>query len=144
MTNLHNDRQNNLVSFLRHHQPLPPDAPVDLEQLLIDSLEPHPRQRRLGLNLKTLKTAWTIPRRIVFRAPAKLIATGFLFTSVSFGVKTPRIALEPKDLDNFLVKNWHDTLDNNIYSYAAGEKPEAYWLLPTISEPQPALSFAAQ
>jgi hypothetical protein len=144
MTNLHNDRQNNLVSFLRHHQPLPPDASVDLEQLLIDSLEPHPRQRRLSLNFKKFKTVWTISRGIVFRVPTKLIATGFLFTSVSFGVKTPRIALEPKDLDNFLVKNWHDTLDSNIYSYAAGEKPEAYWLLPTVSEPQPALSFAAQ
>jgi hypothetical protein len=144
MTNLHNDRQNNLVSFLRHHQPLPPDAPVDLEQLLIDSLEPHPRQKKLRLNFKTFKIAWNTPRGITLRVPAKLIATGFLFTSFSFGLKTPRIALEPKDLDNFLVKNWHDTLDSNIYSYAAGEKPEAYWLLPTVSEPQPALSFAAQ
>jgi hypothetical protein len=144
MTNSNNDRQNNLVSFLRHHQPLPPDASVDLEQLLIDSLELHPRQKRFSLNLKAFKTAWAIPRGIIRRTPAKLIATGFLFTSVSFVLKTPRIALEPKDLDNFLVKNWHDTLDSNIYSYAAGEQPEAYWLLPTVSEPQPALSFAAQ
>jgi hypothetical protein len=141
MTNLPNDRQNNLVGFLRHHQPIPPDAPLDLEQLLIDSLEPHPRQRRLSLNFKT---AWTIPRTITLRVPIKLIATGFLFTSVSFGFKTPRIALEPTDLDKFLVRNWQDTLDSNGYSYTTAKQTEAYWLLPTISEPQPALSISAK
>jgi hypothetical protein len=128
MTNLRNDRQNNLVSFLRHNRPLPADPHSNLEQHLIDSLEPHTKQRRLSF-----KVTWTIPGAIV---------TGVLFTSVSFGLKTPRTALEPKDLENFLVKNWYDTLDNG--SYTASEKTEAYWLLPTISESQPALSVSAQ
>jgi hypothetical protein len=128
MTNLRNDRQNNLVSFLRHNRPMPVDPHSDLEQRLIDSLEPHTKQRRLSF-----KVTWTIPGAI---------ATGFLVTSVSFGLKTPRTALEPKDLENFLVKNWYDTLDNS--SYTASKKTEASWLLPTISESQPALSVSAQ
>ncbi|MEL6495265.1 MAG: hypothetical protein AAFQ41_09100 [Cyanobacteria bacterium J06623_7] len=128
MTNLPNDRQNNLVSFLRHNQPLAPDAHPHLEQQLIDALPPHAKARKLPF-----KVTWKIPGAI---------ATGFLFTSVSFGLRTPRIALEPKDLENFLVKNWQNTLNNN--SYTAIEETEAYWLLPTVSEPQQTLSVSAQ
>ena len=127
MTNLHNDRRNNLVSFLRHNQPLPPDAHPNLEQQIMDALPPRVKTKRLRF-----KATWTIP---------SAIATGFLFTSVSFGFKTPRIALEPKDLENFLVKNWQNTLNNN--SYIAIEDTEAYWLLPTMSESQP-VSVSAQ
>jgi hypothetical protein len=137
MTNLHNDRQNNLVSFLRHHQPIPAEPHADFEQHLIDSLEPHTKPRRVRF-----KVTWIIPEGITLRLPAKLIATGFLCTSVSFGLKTPRTALEPKDLENFLVENWYDTLDSD--SYMASEKTEAYWLLPTVSESQPALSVSAR
>lgn len=126
MTNLHNDYQNNLVSFLRHNQPVPPDPHLNLEQRLINSLEPQRKQRRF-----CSKAAWTIPRAV---------ATGFLFTSVSFGLKTPRIALEPKDLENFLVKNWYDTLDGD--RNIANETAEAYWLLPSIPKSQAALSVA--
>ena len=128
MSNLPHDRQNNLVSFLRHNQPIPPQPYPDLEQKLIDSLEPRANRARK----RYFKTTWTIPGAI---------ATGFLFTSVSFGFKTPRIALEPKDLDNFLVKNWQDTLGN---SYAAIEETESHWLLPNVYEPQPTLSVSAQ
>ncbi len=128
MTNLHNDNQNNLVSFLRHNQPIPPEAHPDLEQQLIDSLEPRQTNKR-----RYCKITWTIPGAI---------ATGFLFTSVSFTIKTPRMALEPKDLENFLVKNWHNTLSNQGYS-APGET-EADWLLPNVSEAQPSLSGYTQ
>jgi hypothetical protein len=131
MTNLPNDRHNNLVSFLRHHRPVPPATQVDLEQRLMDALKSHSPQKKPGFYFKV---AWTIPRAL---------ATGFLFTSVSFGFKTPRIALEPTDLDKFLVKNWQDTLDSNGYSYTTAKQTEAYWLLPTISEPSPALSVSA-
>lgn len=126
MKNLHNDRQNNLVSFLRQNQPLPPKVHPDLEQQLFDSLEPRQNSRKSCFT-------WTIHGAI---------ATGFLFTSVNFSLRTPRIALEPKDLENFLVKNWHNTLNNG--SYTATEETEAYWLLPVTSEPQPALSVSAQ
>jgi hypothetical protein len=132
MTNLPNDRQNNLVSFLRHHRPLPPAPRVNLEERLMDALESRPHRKKRGFYLKV---TWTIPRAL---------ATGFLFTSVSFGFKTPRIALEPNDLDKFLVKNWHDTLDSEGYSYTTAKQTEAYWLLPTISEPQPALSVSVK
>lgn len=128
MGNLRGDRQNNLVSFLRHNQPLPPSPQPNFEQQLINSLEPQEKPRRLRF-----KAAWTVPGAI---------ATGFLFTSVSFGFKTPRVALEPKDLENFLVKNWHNTLDS--HSYTATEETEAYWLLPTISDSPPALSVSVQ
>ncbi|PSB10696.1 hypothetical protein C7B62_08345 [Pleurocapsa sp. CCALA 161] len=136
MTNLHKDQQNNLVSFLRHNQPVPSNPRADLEQDLIDSLEPHPQHRRLSF-----KVIWTIPVTITLRVPVKLIATGFLVTSVSLGVKTPRTALEPKDLENFLVSNWYGTVDSD--KYTANEKTEAYWLLPTASKSQPALSVLA-
>lgn len=126
MTNLHQDNQNNLVSFLRHNQSLPPDASPLLEQQLINSLEPHPRRKL------RFKAAWTVPGAI---------ATGFLFTSVSFGLRTPRLALEPKDLDNFLVKNWHNTLDSQN---TAIEETEADLLLPNLGEPQPALAVSVQ
>ena len=126
MTKLHQDNQNNLVSFLRHNQPLPPDVSPQLEQQLISSLEPRSKRQL------RFKIAWTVP---------KAIATGFLFTSVSFGFRTPRVALEPKDLENFLVKNWHNTLDSN--SYTAIEK-DASWLLPNTVESQPALAVSVQ
>jgi hypothetical protein len=132
MTNLPNDRQNNLVSFLRHHRPLPPAPQINLEQRLMDTLESRSPQKKPGLYFKV---TWTIPRAL---------ATGFLFTSFSFGFKTPRIALEPNDLEKFLVKNWQDTLDSEGYSYTTAKQTEAYWLLPTISEPQPALSLSAK
>jgi len=128
MTNLHPDRQNNLVSFLRHNQPVPPEASPQLEQQLFASLEPHPKPRRLRF-----KIAW-IPGAI---------ATGFVFTSISFGFRTPRIALEPKDLEKFLVKNWHNTVGHN--SYTTTENMAADWLLPNSSESQqPTLAIYAQ
>jgi len=136
MSNLPNDRKNNLVSFLRQNHPLPPEAQPNLEQQLIDSLEPRTKQRSLHFaKFRTALLTGATTRRI----PAKLLATGFLFTSVSFNLRTPRIALEPKDLENFLVKNWHNTLGNNSYS-ATNE--EAYWLLPTSESPA-SLSFSA-
>lgn len=125
MTNLPNDNRNNLVSFLRHNQPIPPSAQPNLEQKIMDSLEPRAKRKRY------FKTTWTIP---------SAIATGFLFTSVNFGWKTPRVATEPKDLENFLVNNWQNTLNNST----AVEETEAYWLLPTVSQSQPALSVSAQ
>ena len=128
MSNLHDDNRNNLVSFLRRNQPTPPKPHPDLEQQLIESLEPRTNHHR-----RYFKAGWTIPGAI---------ATGFLFTSVSFSVRTPRVALEPKDLENFLVGNWQNTLGNN--SYSAIEETEAYWLLPTVAEPEPALSVSAQ
>ena len=128
MNKFHNNNRNNLVSFLRHNKSTPPNAHSDLEQRIIDSLEPQAKERK-----RHLKTTWTIP---------SAIATGFLFTSVSFGLKTSRIAIEPKDLENFMVKNWQDTL--NSADYATAEETEAYWLLPNIIEPQPALSVSAQ
>ncbi len=128
MNKFHNDNRNNLVSFLRHNKSTPADAHSDLEQRIIDSLEPRVKERK-----RHLKTTWTIP---------SAIATGFLFTSVSFGLKTSRIAIEPKDLENFMVKNWQDTL--NSADYATAEETEAYWLLPNNIEPQPALSVSAQ
>ncbi|MEM8673969.1 MAG: hypothetical protein AAGF83_08890 [Cyanobacteria bacterium P01_G01_bin.67] len=128
MTNLNNNQQNNLVSFLRGNCPLPPDADPDLEQRLFDSLEPRTTE---GKN--RLKAVWTIP---------SAIATGFLFTSVSFGLRTPRIAIEPKDFENFLVRNWQNTLENNGYS--AIEETEAQWLLPVVTDPNSTLSVSAQ
>jgi hypothetical protein len=139
MTNLHNDHKDNLVSFLRHNQPIPPVPSPNLEQRLIDSLEP---QAKKSLGFKTTKIGSRLPDQIKLSMPVKLIATGFLFTSVSFGIKTPQTVLEPNDLDNFFVKNWQNTLDSK--SYTAMEEPEAYWLLPTISESEPALSVSAQ
>ena len=155
MTNLNKDHQNNLVSFLRHNKPIPPNPHPNLEQQLFESLEPRKNSQK-----SYWKTSWIIPNATnpigeqvpkwiqVLRAytrmsvPVKLISTGFLFTFVSFGLKTPQIALEPKDLDNFLVRNWQNTLGSN--NYTATEETEASWLLPVISEPQPTLSISAQ
>ena len=127
MSNLPHDRQNNLVSFLRQNQSIPPEPHPDLEQKLIDSLEPRAKVR------KRYSKTWTIPGAI---------ATGFLFTSVSFSLKTPRVALEPKDLDSFLIKNWQNTVGKS--SYTAIEETEAHWLLPNDYESQPTLSVSAQ
>lgn len=129
MSNLHPDRQNNLVSFLRQHQPLPPQPSPDLEQRIIDSVEPnHDKLRK-----RNSKVAWSIP---------SAIATGFLFTTVSFSIRTPKVAIEPKDIENFLVNNWQDTL--NAQGGNSIDETEAYWLLPTVSESKPALSVSMQ
>ena len=126
MTNLHNDHQNNFVGFLRDNQPLPPDAHPNFEQQLFDSLE----LRKTNRN-KYLRIAWTIPSAII---------TSFLFTSVSIALRPPRIALEPKDLENFLVGNWQSTLENTGYN--AIEETEAQWLLPLVAEPGSTVSVS--
>lgn len=128
MTNLNNDKHQNIVSFLRQNRPIPPHAKPDLEQRIMDSIQPRSnREQKL-----CVKYTWTIP---------KVIATGFLLTSVNFGIRTPRIAVEPKDLENFLVNNWNDILDHDHHA-AAGEA-ETYWLLPAVHEPPQALSVSA-
>jgi hypothetical protein len=140
MTNLDNNKQPNLVSFLRDNRPLPPYPHPDLEQNIIDSLEPRTNQKQKNESPST----WTISGTLARSRSAKLLATGFLFTSVSFSLKTPRIAVEPQELENFLVKNWQDTIENHDYTLA--DETEAYWLFPNThkaQKSQPALSVAA-
>ncbi len=123
------DNQNNIISFLRCNQPVPPCPSSDLEQRIMDSLEP-----RTIKDCKLYKTlTWTVP---------SAIATGFLFTTVSFGVRTPRIALEPNDLEIFLVNNWQDTLSTHSATFASDDSSN--WLLPRVAEPQQTLSVSAQ
>ena len=134
MTNSRKDNQNNLVAFLRQNQPISPQAYPELEQTIIESLEPRRFRDR-----KCYKTVTcTIP---------SAIATGVLFTTVSFGVRTPRIAIEPKDLEHFLVNNWQDTFHThdtfNTYN-AVIDDSEADWLLPDVSESKRALSVSAK
>ena len=136
MTNLHQNNQNNFVSFIRHNQPIPPQESPDLEHRIMDSIEP-----RITKKHSKYLTTWTINKAIARNMPTKLLATGVLFTTVSFGIRTPRIAIEPKDLENFLVDNWQDTLNTN--GYIATEENEAYWLLPTVSQSPQALSVSA-
>ena len=129
MTNSHNRDKINLVAFLRQNQPIPPQACLGLEERIIDSLEPRKFRER-----KCYKTiTWTIP---------SALATSFLFTTVSFGVRTPRVAIEPQDLENFLVNNWEDT----FYTYNANaiDNNEADWLLPEVTKPDRALSVSAK
>lgn len=123
------DNHNNLISFLRCNQPVPPCPDSDLEQRIMNSLEP-----RTIRDCKLYKTlTWTVP---------SAIATGFLFTTVSFGVRTPRIAIEPSDIENFLVNNWQDTLSTHSTTFASEDSPD--WLLPEVTESQQALSVSAQ
>ena len=129
MTYLPDRDRNNLVSFLRQNQPLPPQACPDLERQIMESLEP----RRSRERKRSRTTTWTLP---------SAIATGFLFTTVSFGVRTPRIAVEPQDIENFLVNNWQDTLGDR--DPLISDNNEAYWLLPTVPQAQPAVSLSAQ
>lgn len=129
MNNSHNHDQDNLISFLQRNQPIPPQAYPDLEQEIIDSLEP--RKFKHHRYYKTV--TWTIP---------SAIATGFLFTTVSMGIRTPRIAIEPKDLENFLVNNWQDTFSTHNTTFVGDS--EADWLLPAVSESKQALSVSAK
>ncbi len=137
MTNLRRDNQNDFVGFIRHNQPNPSPACGDLEDRIMDALEPRTPPKRRYINSLTIPHAMAITRRV----PTKLLATGMLFTTVSFGVRTPRLAIEPHDLENFMVNSWHDTL--NETNYIATEGNEAYWLLPTVTESPQALSVAA-
>ena len=129
MTNSHDRDRHNLVNFLRQNQPVPPQPCQDLERRIIELLEPVPTKDRKRLPTVT----WTIPGAI---------ATGVLFTTVSFGVRTPRVAIEPKDLENFLVSNWQNTL--SVREASIVDDNEASWLLPKVSEPEPALSVSAK
>ena len=136
MTKLHPDSQNNFVSFIRQNKPVPPQASLDLEHKIMQSLEPQiSREQKPYLNTKAISGA--ITRSI----PTRLLATGFLFTTVSFGVRTPRVAIEPKDLENFLVSSWQDTVSSDMN--VDPEKNSAYWLLPSVSESTQALSVSA-
>ena len=132
-----NNNRQNLVNFLRENQPIIPQASPYLEQNIIDALEPHSTRKHrhyLELTQSCLKA-------IASNTPTRFIATGYIFTCVSFGFRTPRIAIEPKDLENFLVNNWQDTLNKRNTDIA--EEAEAYLLLPTMAETQPTLSVSA-
>ena len=48
------------------------------------------------------------------------------------------MAIEPQDMEKFLVNSWQDTLNEN--QIVATEENEVYWLLPTVTESSPALS----
>ena len=93
----------------------------------MESLEP----RRARERKRSRTVTWTLP---------SAIATGFLFTTVSFGVRTPRIAVEPQDIENFLVNNWRNTLSEQ--DTLVLDDNAAYWLLPTVSEAQPTVSLS--
>ena len=136
MTNLDRNNPKNFVDFIRTNQPQPPQAHPDLECRILDSLEP--RTSNKGQYI----TKWTIPGAMAITrgVPTKLLATGVLFTTVSFGVRTPRVAIEPQDVENFLVNSWQDTLNEN--HSVATENNEAYWLLPTVAESPQALSVS--
>lgn len=147
MTNLHNNKQPNFVSFLRDNQPIPPHPHPDLEQKIMDSLESQTNQRQNNNhNTKIIKHSphFTIERSSRFASArsrsARLLATGFLFTSVSFTLKTPRVAVEPQELENFVVKNWQNTIETQNYTIA--DETEAYWVFPHVDEPKPALSVS--
>lgn len=144
MTNLHNDKQPNFVTFLRDNCPSPNPPHPDLEQRIIDSLDSSDNQKQLSEHRSLWYHSRTVARNprlaIAGSTSAKLIATGFLFTSVSFGFKIPRVAIEPQELENFLVKNWQDSLDS--YTYSNVEYMEADWLIPE-AEGKKALSVSA-
>ncbi len=130
MTNLRNDNQKNFVNFLRENRPVPPHPQSDLEQQLIESIEAQSTQEPR----RHYKFIWTIPNAIV---------TGVLFTSVSLSWKTPRIAIEPNDLEIFLVNNWNYTL-NNHPDYTVLDESETGWVLSTVYETQQTLSLSTR
>lgn len=138
MSNIPNDNQHNFIDFIGHHKPIPPEACKDLEQVLMDSLKPQEHHR--NFNYKKLTKIFA--QAIFSNYPLKLAVTSFLFTSFSLCFKTPRIAIEPKDLESFLVKNWHDTLHQS--SYTTVEETEAYWLIPATINSNSSLSVSAQ
>lgn len=122
MSNLRNGNQENFINFLRENRPVPPPPQSDLEQQLMESIEVQSIQERR----RRYKFNWTIP---------SAIATGFLFTSVSLSWKTPRIAIEPNDLEMFLVNNWNYTL-NNHHNDTVLDESETSLLLSTVYENQ--------
>lgn len=138
MSNISNDNKHNFVDFIRHHKPMPASAHQDLEQVIIDSLKPQSSHR----NLNCQKFTKNLVQIFSINYPFRLATIAFLFTSATFCFRTSRIAIEPKDLENFLVKNWHDTLDQN--SYTSDEEIEAYWLLPAMGDSHSSLSVSAQ
>lgn len=120
MSNLPNKDQKNLVNFLRENCPTPPSSQVNLEEQIMESIA---RQPQRG-SKSTSNLIWTIP---------SAIATGFFFTSVSLGFKTPQVAIEAGELNNFLINSWNDTIDSG--NYAVVNEEDNYWLL-TTQEPQ--------
>ena len=136
MTNLPNNERQDFLSFLQQNQPIPPQASANLEQNIVDALEV-----RSSDHHQFWKSMQILMKAIALHNPLKFITTGFLFICFSFNFKTPRIAIEPKDLENFLVKNWQDTLHKN--SFGAIEEAEAHLLLPATTETQSALSISA-
>lgn len=130
MTNLRNDNRENFVDFLRKNRPVPPHPQFDLEHQLMESIDVQSTQERR----RRYKFNWTIP---------SAIATGVLFTSVSLNWKTPRIAIEPNDLEIFLVNNWNYTL-NNHHNYTVLDESETGWSLSTVYETQQTLSLSTQ
>ena len=127
MTNLHNNNPDNLVSFLRKNRPTPPKPSVNLEQQLMESISSHQTHKQKPFS----GLIWGIP---------SAIATGFLFTSVSMGFKTPQVTVEVGELENFLVNSWNDTLDST--NYGAISEDDAYWLLPVVPESPQTLSLS--
>ncbi len=133
MTNLHNDDDRKLINFLRQNRPVAPNSPnsLDLEQKLMEAIskDSH-RQHSSGLHL-----IWAIP---------SAIATGFFLTSVGLNFKTPQMAIESiesKELEKFLVDNWHDTVGHNS---VLTTPEETDWLLPTVEQqPEPTLSLSS-
>ncbi|TVQ41751.1 MAG: hypothetical protein EA365_16890 [Gloeocapsa sp. DLM2.Bin57] len=87
-----------LSAFLRQYRPLPPDASIDLEVELMDSLPPRVK--------KTKYLPWLLTA----------IATGLLLTWTGYQNYRPilRYTSIQRDLEAFLIDNWEETLEMEI------------------------------
>ena len=128
MNKLPHDDHRDLVSFLKQNCPVAPSAECNLEQRLMDSIAHQPQQRRQ----RSWRIIWTIP---------SAIATGVLFTALGMGFRSPQIAIESEELENFIVNSWNETIDRNSYTFS--NEAENYWSLLENTETQATLSLSA-
>jgi hypothetical protein len=103
MTQFSKDDQN-LVDFLRQHQPKAPPASPDLEQQILQNVS--------QLRVLPQPTKYRFPKLVFFPS---VIAAGLLTIIVGYPAFTPQKPTEAEltKLESFIESNWQSTVSDN-------------------------------
>ena len=126
---LPNDEQD-LVSFLRQHRPLPPKQKPHLENQVIDLVN----QTSQGNSLVKHSTLITFFTGII----AVIVAV--IWNSSRWNQQTPQIAIDQDMIETFLINSWDNTINEQTIFFS--DQQEADWFYSNIEETSQVLSHS--
>ena len=126
---LPNDEQD-LVSFLRQHRPLPPQQQSHLENQVMDLVN-QTSQRNPQSKHSTL---------ITFLSGTIAVVLALIWNSSRWNQQTPQIAIDQGMIETFLINSWENTINEQTVFFS--NQQEADWFYSNIEETSQVLSHS--